>query len=220
MESSAPNPSLDYNRSVPNVVPFPVVLASASPRRHELLKRLIPNFEIAPANIDEDSETEADPYATAEKLAILKAKAVAQDHPHALVIGADTVVALPTESGVVQLAKPADASDACRMLALLSGQTHLVITGIALVWPGGTASSHETSRVTFRGLDASEIAAYVATGEPMDKAGAYAVQAGGGTFIERIEGSRSNVIGLPMPALARLIQSALGVSLDVSTIEP
>lgn len=186
--------------------PIPVVLGSVSPRRRELLGGLVPHFEVVTADVDEDAHTVEDPWHTAERLALMKARAVAALRPNALVIGGDTVVALPRPDGSFeQLAKPVDFDDACRMLGLLSGQTHRVITGVALVWPEGEEVFHDESHVTFRELSEFEIRDYVGTGEPMDKAGAYAVQAGGGTFIAAIDGSRTNVIGLPMEKLeARL----------------
>lgn len=180
---------------------FPVVLASASPRRQELIKTMISSFSVEPADVDEDAHTVEDPVQTAERLADLKCQVVATARPTALVIGADTVVALSQGESWVQLAKPLDAEDAVRMLTLLSGQSHWVFTGLALRWPGGAWLGHDGSRVTFRELDDSEIRSYVATGEPMDKAGAYAVQAGGGTFIKSIQGSRNTVIGLPTETL-------------------
>lgn len=192
---------------------MPVVLASASPRRRELLKELVPSFEVAAAEIDEDAETLDDPFETARRLALLKARNVAGVRPGALVIGGDTVVALPDpDGGYVQLAKPVDVEDAVRMLGLLSGRSHSVVTGVALVWSGGELADRCESKVAFRALDEAEIRAYVATGEPMDKAGAYAVQAGGGTFVKAIEGSRSNVIGLPLELLSSMlldVQSSL-----------
>ncbi len=174
-----------------------VVLASASPRRRELLATLIPDFEIAVAGVDEEALTVPDPWETAERLALAKARAVADQHRDALVIGGDTVVAVDAE----QLAKPLDAEDAKRMLRALSGRTHVVITGVALVGPGREESFTDTTRVTFLPLGEEEIAHSVATGEPMDKAGAYAIQGGAKAFVTGIEGSWSNVVGLPVEAL-------------------
>lgn len=187
-------------------VPWPVVLASGSPRRQDLLRELFDSFEVLTADIDEDFYTVEDPIKTACTLALLKAKAVAAIRPGAFVIGGDTVVFFKEGGQIIQLAKPNDFKDACRMLALLSGRTHIVATGVALVWPGGESCFHEESAVRFRTLGEDEIRDYVATGEPMDKAGAYAVQAGGGSFIESIQGSRSNVIGLPLERLRVVIE--------------
>ncbi len=187
-------------------LPFPVVLASASPRRQELLSTLIRDFEICVAGIDEDFLTVSDPFETAQTLALLKARHVQDLHPAKLIIGGDTVVAIPVEDGTYnQLSKPANVEDAKRMLNLLSGRSHFVITGIAILWPGGEIVKHDVSTVRFRNLSEKEIAEYVSTSEPMDKAGAYAVQAGGGSFIESIVGSRTNVIGLPVELLEKML---------------
>ena len=180
---------------------FPIVLASASPRRKELLARLVPEFEIVVSDVDEEALTVADPFLTAERLAEAKACAVALLRPDALVIGADTVVSL----NGLQFAKPRDAEDARRMLRALSGGTHDVITGVSLVSPEGTTTFHDRTEVTFRPLTSEEIDAYVATGEPMDKAGAYAIQGGARGFVAERKGSESNVIGLPLEALGELL---------------
>jgi septum formation protein len=178
-------------------LPLPVVLASASPRRQQLLRTLIPDFEVVVSEVDEDALTVPDPRRTAERLAEAKAQAVAALRPDALIIGGDTVVAL----GQLQLAKPSDEQDAERMLSLLSGQTHEVITGLSLVWPGGRQTFSDSARVTFRSLDYREISAYVHSGEPMDKAGAYAIQGGASTFVAKLEGHISTVIGFPLEIL-------------------
>ena len=179
----------------------PVVLASGSPRRKELLARLVPEFEILVSDVDEEALTVADPIQTAEGLAEAKARAVARLRPDALVIGADTVVFLEGE----QFAKPGDAEDAKRMLRALGGRTHTVATGVALVSPDGAIVFHDRTLVTFRDLTDAEIRAYVATGEPMDKAGAYAIQGGAAAFVLRREGSESNVVGLPLERLATFL---------------
>lgn len=188
-------------------VNLPVVLASASPRRQELLKKLVSEFEVVVAGIEEDALTLPDPWQTAKGLATAKARAVAEKRPEALVIGGDTVVALPKDDGTFeQLAKPNSPDEAVGMLQALSGRSHLVITGVCLVWPGGEETFCGESRVTFRALNLEEIREYVATGEPMDKAGAYGIQAGGGTFVHSVEGSVANVIGLPIEALAEQLR--------------
>ena len=176
---------------------FPVVLASASPRRKELLARLVPEFEIVVSDVDEEALTVEDPFLTAERLAEAKARAVALLRPDALVVGADTVVSLDG----VQFAKPLDADDARRMLRALSGRTHDVVTGVSLVSLEWTTTFHCLTKVTFRPLSSAEIDAYVATGEPMDKAGAYSIQGGARGFVAERKGSESNVIGLPLKAL-------------------
>lgn len=175
-----------------------VVLASGSPRRRELLATLVPEFEVLVIEVDEEALTLPDPFETAERLAEAKAKAVAPLRPEAIVIGGDTVVALNGE----QFAKPKDVEDARRMLRALSGQTHVVATGISLVTPKAVQTFHDKTYVTFRELTDEEIADYVATGEPMDKAGGYAIQGGAAGFVVGREGSESNVIGLPLEALA------------------
>lgn len=184
---------------------WPVVLASASPRRKELLGQVFSTFEVLPSDVDEASMTVADPWETAQILARAKALDVARNKSGSLVIGSDTVVALKTDGGWIQLAKPVDPDDALRMLAMLSGRTHHVITGVSLHWPGGEVGGSETTEVSFRAMMASEINAYVATGEPMDKAGAYAVQGGAAEFVRAIEGSITNVIGLPLELLSKLL---------------
>lgn len=187
------------------ILPFPVVLASGSPRRRQLLADLIGEFEVYLSNVDEDALTVADPFETAVSLANAKAEVVRDRFPGALVIGADTVVALEAAEGWVQLTKPTDPADAVRILGALSGRTHVVATGVALLWPYGALQFFDRTEVTFRELTLSEIEAYVATGEPTDKAGAYGLQDQSQDFIERVEGSRTNVIGLPMEALARVL---------------
>jgi len=175
-----------------------VVLASASPRRVDILCRIVREFEQLSANVDEDAIPERDPWRLAEQLAEAKAAAVARLRPDALVIGADTVVALPMPGGAYELlAKPVSPADAARMLRLLSGREHWVVTGCCLLWPSGLRVFSETSRVRFAALDDGEIEAYVAGGEPLDKAGAYAIQGGAARFSELVHGSLSNVIGLP-----------------------
>ncbi|MCO5297757.1 MAG: Maf family protein [Fimbriimonadaceae bacterium] len=181
--------------------PWPVVLASASPRRRELLAHHLAEFDTDPAEVDEDALTCADPWETARCLADAKAEVVASRHTEALVIAGDTVVALEEGGAWEQLAKPADVADARAMLARLSGREHVVITAVALRWPGGRDTFVETSRVRFRALAADEIEAYTATGEPMDKAGAYAIQGGAAAFAEVVEGEISTVIGLPIEEL-------------------
>lgn len=187
-------------------VPYPVVLASASPRRRELLAQIVEPFQVMPADIDETPLAGEAAVETAQRLALEKAQAVYGFHQSSLVIGADTIVVLKEGDCEQQLAKPCDKAEACDMLQELSGRTHTVITGIAVYAPRGLYISHDSSDVTFRQLSLSEIEDYVETGEPMDKAGAYAVQAGGGTFVSRIDGSVTNVIGLPLEVLHELLQ--------------
>ena len=162
-----------------------------------------------PAHVDEDALTDPDPWVTAQRLAREKALAVFAIRPDALVIAGDTVVALETDQGWKQLAKPTDADDAVRMLRELSDRTHTVVTGVCIVWPGGMSAFTEASRVTFRPLTDKQIADYVATGSPLDKAGAYGLQDASQDFIERVEGDVDNVIGLPVTRLREALQSIL-----------
>lgn len=186
---------------------YPVILASASPRRRELLRQLVPEFEVVVSNYVEVDLPIAFPVPQAEALAMGKAEAVRPLRPDALVIGSDTVVAVETEMSEIPslLAKPVNEQDAKHMLWLLSGRTHVVVTGVALLWPLGSMVASDVTKVTFRDLTEEEIEAYVATGEPMDKAGAYAIQGGAAQFVEKTEGSISNVIGLPLELLDKML---------------
>ena len=178
-----------------------LVLASASPRRAELLRAAGMAFDVRVADVDETQSVGETPDAYVERLAIAKAVAIADQAEPRAVLGADTTVVV---DGVV-LGKPIHASDATRMLRLLSGRTHLVLTGVALIAPAvaGQATRPRrarvcTTRVTFAPLCEAELAWYVASGEPMDKAGAYAIQGLASRFVTRIDGSYSNVVGLPV----------------------
>jgi septum formation protein len=176
-----------------------VILASGSPRRHELLGQLGFPFMITAPDIDETPRPGENPVHYVRRVAL--AKALAVDAPDdALVIAADTTVELDGEI----LAKPYDAAEAARMLAQLSGRTHQVHTGVAMRLGDDRASEVVTSLVTFTELAPEAIEWYVATGEPLDKAGAYAVQGIGGVFVQRVDGSVSNVVGLPMHTVLRL----------------
>lgn len=212
----------DLQSAVRNL-PWQVVLASASPRRSDLLRELVEEFIVDPAHVDEDALTEPDPWVTAQRLAREKALVVFDRHPNSLVIGGDTVVAFPKdgnwdnvemplerkETSWVQLGKPENEADAKFILESLSGQKHVVVTGVCLVWPGGFAAFTETTYVTFKPMGDQEIAAYIATGEPMDKAGAYGFQGGARPFVQRVEGSVSNVIGLPLERLEETLRDLM-----------
>jgi septum formation protein len=215
-----------------------LVLASASPRRRELLTQAGFSFEVHPAHIPEDPLPNEDPTADVIRLAREKAQAVyneltqtpessasgsalyqgttlvvpqmPQNEPGALapegslvVLGADTTVTL---DGHI-LGKPEDPADAARILRLLSGRTHQVITGVAVVTAARTVATAETTAVRFLALSDEEIAAYIATGEPMDKAGAYAIQGRAARWIPRIEGCYFNVVGLPIALVSTLLES-------------
>ncbi len=179
----------------------PLLLASASPRRLELLRALGLEPLVRPADVDETLRPGEDPHDAAERLARAKAAAVAEGAPAgAVVLAADTIVVLDGEA----LGKPRDEADARRMLRALRGRTHDVVTGVALSRDGRLVSGRETTEVLFAPMTDEEVDAYVASGEPSDKAGAYALQGLGGLFVERITGTPSNVIGLPFRLVRRL----------------
>lgn len=181
----------------------PFILASASPRRQTLLSRLGVRFEVDPSDIDETVDEHTPPEATATRLALEKAWAVAERHPGALVLGADTIVVIDD----TVLGKPASAADAMAMLTRLSGRTHRVYTGIALVHPasGRALAECETTEVTFAPMTGREILEYVSTGSPLDKAGAYGIQDDEGAwFVSGIAGDFYNVVGLPLHRLYTL----------------
>jgi septum formation protein len=184
-----------------------LVLASGSPRRRELLARLGVHFTIRVPDVDEQAEPDEDPVAYVERLARLKATVASElptAHPREIVLGADTTVAL---AGSI-LGKPVDAADAAVILRALSGRTHQVHTGVAVVGPRGLASSVTTTAVTFRQLTPAEISDYVDTGDALDKAGAYGIQGDAGRFVAELSGSLSNVVGLPMAQTAALLADA------------
>lgn len=177
-------------------------LASSSPRRRELLEGM--GIEYVLRAVPTDEETNAPSREAVAVLARRKAEAAAAGLTEGLVLGADTLVALSGKA----MGKPRDAGEACAMLEALSGKAHQVYTGVCLVDAATGISRVEVARtdVYFRALSPEEIRAYVATGEPMDKAGAYAIQGGAGKFVERIEGSFRNVMGLPVELLAEMLK--------------
>lgn len=184
-----------------------LILASSSPRRRELLRNAGFVFEVVPSRVEEFFSGDDNPAAVVERLALHKAEEAAQRSAPAdnvVVLGADTVVVV---EGAV-LGKPGSAEEAIAMLGQLSGRAHEVITGVALAAPGTArrAVAHEVTRVFFRSLTPQEIEAYVASGEPMDKAGAYAVQGQGSRFVTRVEGCYFNVMGLPVALVDRLLR--------------
>ena len=189
-----------------------VILASQSPRRRELLDLIGIPHEVRPANIDEsylDGET---PRTHVERLAREKAMAIRVDG--AVVIGSDTIVVV---DGVV-LGKPTDEADAARMLAMLAGRAHVVMTAVAVAWNGRVESSVEEVGVTFHSLTAAAILAYIATGEPMDKAGAYGIQGFGATIVQRVDGDYFAVMGLPLQRLVRLMEQ-MGLRYRLGAVE-
>jgi septum formation protein len=184
-----------------------LVLASASPRRRELLAQAGFTFTVTPASIPEDPRPGENPVAYVTRLAREKAEAVyarlKPEQKPVVVLGADTTVVAP--NGEI-LEKPADAADAARMLRLLSGATHQVITGVAVVSSSGVETAAEVTHVTMLTLSDEEIAAYIATGEPMDKAGAYAIQGRAARWIPRIHGCYFNVVGLPLALVSGMLE--------------
>ena len=184
-----------------------VVLASASPRRSELLAQIGMSFEVMPTDIDETEHPGEDPVSYVRRLAIEKALAAVVGDD-VVVIAADTTVDL---DGMI-LAKPADDADALRMLGLLAGRTHLVHTGVAIRYQGRVAAEVNTSLVSMKASDDQWLRWYVATGEPHGKAGAYGIQGAAAVFVDTVQGSVTNVIGLPLSLLEQLL-SEVGVSL-------
>ena len=178
-----------------------VILASKSPRRRELLGVIFDKFDIITAEVDESLPEATHPKEGVEILALRKGKPVADENPDALVISSDTLVELDGEP----LGKPRNADGACDMLTRLSGNTHRVHTGVAVHYKGRAVSGVDTTSVTFRTLTDAEINAYVATGEPMDKAGAYGIQGRGAALVEGYEGSFDTVVGLSVSLTKRLI---------------
>lgn len=192
-----------------HTTPHPLVLASTSPRRKVLLETLGLAFEVWEAALDERLSPGEGPALAVARLAVAKAEAGARAHPGAAVLGADTLVAL----GERPLGKPQDAADARAMLRLLSGRVHQVWTAVALARLG-----HETlqrtarSEVTFRDISDLEILTYVDTGEPLDKAGAYAIQGRAAAFVTQLAGARDTVVGLPLAETCELLR-AVGIAL-------
>lgn len=201
-------------------MPRRLILASASPRRRELLSLLGVPFDVMPGEVDEeDFDPATDPPALARRLAIEKAQQILQRlwDPDLLVLGADTIVVAESQGAATILNKPQDAADARRMLSLLSGCMHTVYTGVALVGrdargnPLPEIAEVAGTQVTFRQLSTAMIDAYIATGEPFDKAGAYGIQDRAAPFVEAVHGDYFNVVGLPVKTVARMLER-LGVA--------
>lgn len=185
-----------------NMIEHKVILASASPRRKELLKKIVKSFRSIESGVDESCIRAASPATFARKAAICKAKAVAKKHKTAIVIGADTIVVLDKKI----LGKPKSKKDAVAMLKSLSGRTHKVITGIAVIFSGGKiVSDVAVTRVKMKKIPDREILAYVKSGRPLDKAGAYGIQEVEDPFIDNIKGEYDNVVGLPIRNLKRIL---------------
>ena len=177
-----------------------LILASASPRRRELLTQIGLAFDVVPAHIDETRRTLEDPTAYVQRLALEKAQAIRALHPGTFVLGADTTVEIDGHA----LEKPANRADAERMLLALSGHTHHVHTGLALLSLQDRRTHLETTSVVFNPIDEAELQQYLDSGEPYDKAGAYGIQGYAARWIPRIEGDYFNVMGLPLAATVRL----------------
>lgn len=180
-----------------------LVLASQSPRRRELLQQMgFSGFAVRPAQGEEQADPSLPPEQYVEQLALHKAREVASRcAPDALVIGADTVVVLDGQL----MGKPENAAEALQMLSALSGRKHTVCTGVCVICNGQADVRHASTKVTFCNLTQREMLAYIATGEPMDKAGAYGIQGRGGLLVEKIEGDYYNVVGLPICLLNRML---------------
>ncbi len=192
------------NPFVPGALQSELVLASASPRRREILERLGFEFEVIPAGIEEEQALSKDPESNVKLLAELKGVEVQGVRPRKTIIAADTIVMCDGAS----LGKPADADEAFEMLRSLSGRGHRVITGVALIAPPNRrVVEAETTRVFFRDMTDAEINRYIDTSEPFGKAGAYAIQGLASAFVERIEGCYFNVVGLPVALLFRMFKS-------------
>lgn len=180
-----------------------LILASASPRRAELLRNAGIEFAVQPPNISEDPRPGEDPATLARRLALEKAREIFRKNPGKFVLSADTVVVIDGQ----MLAKPQDADDAVRMLSLLSGRTHEVITGVCLTGPENVQDVRaENTRVTFNRIEEAEIREYVATGDPMDKAGGYGIQGMASRWIPKIEGDYFNVVGLPVALVWKMFR--------------
>ncbi|ABF39245.1 maf protein [Candidatus Koribacter versatilis Ellin345] len=181
-----------------------LILASASPRRSELLRKARMVFRVEPAHVPEVHTAGEDPKQYAQRLARDKARAVAAKYPNDFVIGADTIVVADAHV----LEKPADEADAARMIRMLSGHTHEVTTGVCLCGPNVEIVETETTRVTVAEISDEEIADYIHTGEPMDKAGAYGIQGMFSRWVTGIEGDYFNVVGLPIARVYRMMRRA------------
>ncbi|MFZ5639778.1 MAG: Maf family protein [Bacillota bacterium] len=181
-----------------------IILASASPRRRELLTQIGLAFDVEISDVDENCTDDNDPVTYVCGLAYRKAAAVAEKIPAGIVVGADTVVVARGEI----LGKPADAAEAGRMLQFLNGTEHEVLTGVAVIdaAAGRSTVSHELTKVVFRQLTSEEIKGYIASGEPFDKAGAYGIQGLGAVLVKEIHGDYFNVVGLPLARLTDMLR--------------
>ena len=181
-----------------------IILASASPRRVELLEKIGLKFEAEPSNYEEDMHSELEPHEFARKISLEKAEAVASKHESAIVIAADTIIVF----GGQILGKPHTENEARKMLETINGKSHSVITGFSIIDTGKnkTLSKSVETKIHVRKLTLAEIDAYVKSKEPLDKAGAYAIQGLGAVIVEKIEGDYFNVVGLPLSALTEALK--------------
>jgi septum formation protein len=181
-----------------------IILASASPRRKELLEKIGLRFKVEPSNYEEDMHSGLEPHEFAQRISLEKAKVVASKHKNAIVIAADTFIVF----GGQILGKPHTEKEARKMLKTISGKSHSVITGFSIIDNGTnrTLSKSVETKIYIRKLTMTEIDAYVKSKEPLDKAGAYAIQGLGAVFVEKIEGDYFNVIGLPLSALTEALK--------------
>ena len=186
-----------------------IILASGSPRRRELLSEIGLEFEIHKPDADEAHSDNENPEELCRRLSRLKALAVANDFSDSLIIAADTIVVI---DGKI-LGKPHDRNDACKMLRMLAGREHEVLTGVSVCLGKKIITHSESTKVKFRNLTDSEILAYVSTGECDDKAGAYAVQGKGSLLIESLNGDYYNVVGLPLCALGKILEN-FGIKIE------
>lgn len=181
-----------------------LVLASGSPRRSELLAAAGFKFDVEPPDVDERRLSGETPEQYVERMACLKARTIGDRHPEQPVLGADTVVVIDGDV----LGKPVTPDDAAAMLRRLSGRAHQVLTGVAVAWQGRLSSAVEATTVWMEPISVGDLAEYVSSGEPLDKAGAYAIQGLASRFVSRIEGSYANVVGLPVAKVAALLRAS------------
>ncbi|HHX56777.1 MAG TPA: septum formation inhibitor Maf [Clostridiales bacterium] len=185
-----------------------IILASASPRRQELLKIICSDFETLPADVDESIPSDIQPEKVAQFLAVKKANHVLNSYPNDIIIGCDTTVIIDNKI----LGKPVDENDCKRMLETLSGRTHKVVTGVAVCFGSGKRFCFsETTYVKFYELSNLEMTNYIATNEPFDKAGGYGIQGFGAVFVEKIDGDYFNVVGLPIAKLKRVLDKEISL---------
>ena len=187
-----------------------IVLASQSPRRRQLMELIGIEHIAVVSDVEETAPPDYTPDALVMELALQKARAVHQDYPDDCVIGADTVVFIDDEI----IGKPADEAAARATLTRLQGREHIVYTGVAVLSPRGEDVRFEATRVRFSSMSDAEIAWYISTGEPMDKAGAYGIQGPGGMFVSAVNGNYFNVIGMPLPLLYRMLCDAGAMQLS------